>query len=201
MGGLINRIRRFVDADGAPLAHGFFAIGDAHTCTNPLYGRGSSLAVLQAVLVADALAAHPDDRDAAARAYESASAERVEPWYHVSLMTDLAAAKPPTGEPRAVAGARTAPSAPRLDLQTLRRIAASGDPELSVLVAKTMSLLLTPQEVFGDPEVIERLSAAAAVERPRDPEPPASPPPARPERTTDPRRRPLSRASTAHCER
>ena len=40
MGGLINRIRRFVDADGAPLAHGFFAIGDAHTCTNPLYGRG-----------------------------------------------------------------------------------------------------------------------------------------------------------------
>ena len=42
-----------------PLAHGFFAIGDAHTCTNPLYGRGSSLAVLQAVLVADALAAHP----------------------------------------------------------------------------------------------------------------------------------------------
>ena len=52
--GSINRIRRFVDADGAPLAHGFFAIGDAHTCTNPLYGRGSSLAVLQAILVADA---------------------------------------------------------------------------------------------------------------------------------------------------
>jgi 2-polyprenyl-6-methoxyphenol hydroxylase-like FAD-dependent oxidoreductase len=83
MGGLINRIRRFVDADGAPLAHGFFAIGDAHTCTNPLYGRGSSLAVLQAVLVADALEAHPDDRDAAARAYETASATKVEPWYDI----------------------------------------------------------------------------------------------------------------------
>lgn len=173
MGGLINRIRRFVDADGAPLALGFFAIGDAHTCTNPLYGRGSSLAVLQAVLVADALADHPDDREAAARAYESASAERVEPWYHVSLMTDLAAAKPADVKP---AEAPAEPSAPRLDLQTLRRIAASGDPELSVLVAKTMSLLLTPQEVFGDPAVLERLSAAAAVERPRDPNRPKHPP-------------------------
>jgi 2-polyprenyl-6-methoxyphenol hydroxylase-like FAD-dependent oxidoreductase len=173
MGGLINRIRRFVDDDGAPLAHGFFAIGDAHTCTNPLYGRGSSLAVLQAVLVADALAAHPDDRDAAARAYETASAERVEPWYHVSLMTDLAASGPAAAPP---SGARKEPSAPRLDLQTLRRIAASGDPELSVLVAKTMSLLLTPQEVFGNPEVLERLGQAAAAERPRDPGRPKPPP-------------------------
>jgi hypothetical protein len=164
-----------VDDQGAPLAHGFFAIGDAHTCTNPLYGRGSALAVLQAVLVADALAAHPDDRDAAARAYESASAERVEPWYHVSLMTDLAAAKPKAAD-IAPAAAQTEPSAPRLDLQTLRRIAASGDPELSVLVAKTMSLLLTPQEVFGDPEVVERLSHAAAAERPRDPDRPKPPP-------------------------
>jgi 2-polyprenyl-6-methoxyphenol hydroxylase-like FAD-dependent oxidoreductase len=172
MGGLINRIRRFVDEGGAPLAHGFFAIGDAHTCTNPLYGRGSSLAVLQAVLAADALAAHRDDRDAAARAYESASSERVEPWYHISLMTDLAAANPPA-EPREE---RAEPSAPRLDLQTLRRIAASGDPELSVLVAKTMSLLLTPQEVFGDPEVLERLGQAAKVERPRDPNRPKPPP-------------------------
>jgi 2-polyprenyl-6-methoxyphenol hydroxylase-like FAD-dependent oxidoreductase len=167
MGGLINRIRRFVDADGAPLAHGFLAIGDAHTCTNPLYGRGSSLAVLQAVLAADAIAEHGGNRAAAARAYEAVSAARVEPWYHVSLMTDLAARS--TSTETAPKEARTQPSAPRLDLQTLRRIAASGDPELSVLVAKTMSLLLTPQEVFGDPAVVERLSQAAAVERPRDP--------------------------------
>ncbi|MFL6204435.1 MAG: FAD-dependent oxidoreductase [Acidimicrobiales bacterium] len=181
MGGLINRIRRFVAADGSPLAHGFFAIGDAHTCTNPLYGRGSSLAVLQAVLVADALAAHPGDRAAAARAYELASSQRVEPWYHVSLMTDLAAAAPRADEPASAPRAApqeggSAPAAPRLDLQTLRRIAASGDPELSVLVAKTMSLLLTPQEVFGNPEVVERLTAAAAVERPRDPDRPKPPP-------------------------
>jgi 2-polyprenyl-6-methoxyphenol hydroxylase-like FAD-dependent oxidoreductase len=174
MGGLINRLRRFVDADGAPLAHGFFAIGDAHTCTNPLYGRGSSLAVLQAILVADALTAHPEDRDAASRAYESASAERVEPWFDVSVMTD-AAARPREHTERPVVDAE-GPRPPRLDLATLRRIAGSGDPELAVLVARTMSLLLTPQEVFGDPEVLERLASAAATERPRDPSKPRPPP-------------------------
>jgi hypothetical protein len=184
MGGLVNRIRRFLDPAGAPVAHGFFAIGDAHTCTNPLYGRGSSLAVLQAILVTDALAAHPDDPEAAARAYEAASAERVEPWFAVSVMTDAAARPPTDPAPGAAPAPAPAPAgapsdgaaAPRLDLATLRRIAASGDPELSVLVAKTMSLLLTPQEVFGDPAVVERLATAAAVERPRDPNRPARAP-------------------------
>jgi 2-polyprenyl-6-methoxyphenol hydroxylase-like FAD-dependent oxidoreductase len=181
MGGLVNRIRRFVGPGGAPLARGFFAIGDAHTCTNPLYGRGSSLAVLQAVLVTEALAAHPDDRGAAARAYEAASAARIEPWYDISLLTDLAAAAAPPAPPRAAAepaepalapaptAAPAEPRPPRLDLQTLRRIAASGDPELSVLVARTMSLLVTPQEVFGDPEVLRRLSAAATADPARLP--------------------------------
>jgi 2-polyprenyl-6-methoxyphenol hydroxylase-like FAD-dependent oxidoreductase len=164
MGGLINRIRRFVDADGEPLAHGFFAIGDAHTCTNPLYGRGSSLAVLQGVLVADALSDHPDDPDAAARAYEAASTARVEPWYDISLLADLAAAKPARSTPS------SDPAPPRLDLATLLRIAGSGDPELAVLVARTMSLLVTPQEVFGDPEVVRRLTAAASTEKPADPD-------------------------------
>jgi 2-polyprenyl-6-methoxyphenol hydroxylase-like FAD-dependent oxidoreductase len=186
MGGLINRLRRFVDAAGTPAAHGFFAIGDAHTCTNPLYGRGSSLAVLQAVLVADALAEHPADADAAARAYERTSADRVEPWFDVSVMTDAAAAASPPSPPAppggpapgdaAPAATDAPPAAPRLDLATLRRIAGSGDPELAVLVAKTMSLLLTPQEVFGNPAVVERMAAAAAVERPRDPSRPARPP-------------------------
>ncbi len=182
MGGLINRIRRYLDDDGAPLAHGFFAIGDSHTCTNPLYGRGSSLAVLQAVLVADALAEHPSDRDAAAHAYEAASATRVEPWYHVSVMTD-AAARPRPPDPTASgpdpstagstsSGQNASGGGPRLDLAALRRVAASGDPELAVLVARTMSLLVTPQEVFGDPAVLERIAAAAATERPRDPSKP-----------------------------
>jgi len=186
MGGLVSRIRRFVDADGAPLAHGFFAIGDSHTCTNPLYGRGSSLAVLQATLVADALERHPRNGDAAARMYEESSRARVEPWYDVSVLTDLAAMPQPDserGKPPESGAERTekaeeptGPAPPRLDMATLRRIAGAGDPELSLVVARLMSLLLTPQEVFGDPAVLERLATAAATERPRDPTKPPRPP-------------------------
>ncbi len=154
MGGLINRIRRFVDDEGAPLTPGFFAIGDAHTCTNPLYGRGSSLAVLQAVLVADALAAHPADRAGASLAYETASQTRVEPWYEMSLLTD----KP------------SAANLANFDLQSMRRAAGSNDPEIAVLMTRMMSLLATPQEVFGAPEVVAKLAAAAEPKpRPHDP--------------------------------
>jgi hypothetical protein len=131
--------------------------------------------VLQATLVADALAAHPEDRDAAARSYEEASVTRVEPWFDVSVMTDAAAARP-AGDRQERPSRDAAPAAPRLDLATLRRIAASGDPELAVIVARTMSLLLTPQEVFGNPEVLDRLAAAASTERPRDPNKPRRPP-------------------------
>jgi 2-polyprenyl-6-methoxyphenol hydroxylase-like FAD-dependent oxidoreductase len=174
MGGLVNRIRRFTDPAGAPLAHGFFAVGDAHTCTNPLYGRGSSLAVLQATLVADAIGGHPGDLDAAARAYEAASAARVEPWYDVSVLTDGAARRADGPAVRATEdggsnaeAAADAPRSPRLDLGTLRRIIGSGDPELAVLVTRFMSLLLTPHEVFGDPTVLEKIATAAASESPR----------------------------------
>src|SRR5690606_37394953 len=44
MARLLNRRRRFTDEAGEPLVDGFVAVGDAHTCTNPLYGRGCSLA-------------------------------------------------------------------------------------------------------------------------------------------------------------
>ena len=82
MAKLLNRIRRF---DGV---QGFHAVGDAHTCTNPLYGRGCSLAMVQSTLLADALEAHGDDAVARAAAFEAASAEQVEPWYHASVMAD-----------------------------------------------------------------------------------------------------------------
>lgn len=143
MGGLINRIRRF-----RGLARGFFAVGDSHTCTNPLYGRGSSLAVLQAVLVRDALRG-----DEPEGAYEDACAARVEPWYEMSLLTDKPEAANLTG----------------FDLQSMRRATASEDPEVAVQMTRMMSLLITPTELFSDPALVERLRAAG--------EPKPKPPP------------------------
>ncbi|HVT77208.1 MAG TPA: NAD-binding protein [Acidimicrobiales bacterium] len=140
MGGLINRIRRY------PRLDGFFAIGDSHTCTNPLYGRGSSLAVLQAVLVRDALAGGED--------YEAASQRRVEPWYEMSLLTDKPEAANLSG----------------FDLQSMRRATASDDPEVAVQMTRMMSLLTTPTELFSDPALVARLQAAG---EPKTKPPPA----------------------------
>src|SRR5690606_19404696 len=88
MGGLINRLRTFTADDGEPLVLGVHALGDAHTCTNPIYGRGCSLALVQATLLGDAFAAFPDDPVARSREFEAASAREIEPWFHASIEMD-----------------------------------------------------------------------------------------------------------------
>jgi 2-polyprenyl-6-methoxyphenol hydroxylase-like FAD-dependent oxidoreductase len=88
MGGLINRLRRFTDARGRPLLTGLHVVGDAHTCTNPMYGRGCALAFVQATLLSQAYAAHGTDAPKRAAAYEALSAREVEPWFHTSVAMD-----------------------------------------------------------------------------------------------------------------
>ena len=105
MTGLINRTRSFTDATGTPLVGGLIACGDAHTCTNPAYGRGQSLALRQATFIADAVAEH-DDLLEAGRAYEAASAEQVTPWYHFSVLTDQMRASASGGDRVAAAERR-----------------------------------------------------------------------------------------------
>ena len=63
-------------------------MGDAHTCTNPLYGRGCSLAMVQAQLVADALADAARRRRGVGRAYEAACGAEMHPWYRASVAQD-----------------------------------------------------------------------------------------------------------------
>ncbi len=92
MGGLINRQVSYRDEEGRPLVLGFHAVGDAHTCTNPLYGRGCSLGMVQATLLADAVVTHPGTSRAelAARAvaYEDATDREIRPWYRASVNQD-----------------------------------------------------------------------------------------------------------------
>jgi 2-polyprenyl-6-methoxyphenol hydroxylase-like FAD-dependent oxidoreductase len=89
MARLRNRIRRFL-VDGRPAALGVVAIGDAHTCTNPLYGRGCSLGIVHAELLADAVAEHGAFDDGFHLAFEAATAEQIEPWYRAAVMQDRA---------------------------------------------------------------------------------------------------------------
>ena len=156
MGGLLNRLRRFVDDDGRPLALGVHAVGDAHTCTNPLYGRGCTLAMVQAVLLADAFADHPDDPVARAAAYEAGCAREVEPWYHSALELDRAGADP-TGR----GGTGLAGSVQGRAMAAVF-VAAATDPVLGRALVRFWNLLVTPAGMMADAEVMARMAEVMA---------------------------------------
>jgi 2-polyprenyl-6-methoxyphenol hydroxylase-like FAD-dependent oxidoreductase len=164
MAKLLNRIRTF---DGVL---GFHAVGDAHTCTNPLYGRGCSLAMVQATLLADAVAAHPDDPAARAAEYEAASAREIEPWYHAAVMADRdnrgevdADESDPRSFMRAVMRDGLAP-AMRTDQRVFRAF------------LRTFNLLTTPDALLRDGEIITRVIEVYNDRDNRPPEPDLGPP-------------------------
>ena len=86
---------RFVDDDGRPLVLGFHAVGDAHTCTNPLYGRGCSLALVQALLLARRARRPPGRRrPRGPRPTRPAARARSSRWFEASVQMDQAGADP-----------------------------------------------------------------------------------------------------------
>ena len=87
MAGLVNRLRRFV-VGGLPVATGIYAVGDSSVCTNPVYGRGCSLAMVHAELLTDTLAAQGNDDVAAVLAFAEATRTTIEPWYGAALAQD-----------------------------------------------------------------------------------------------------------------
>ena len=181
MGGLLNRLRRFA-AEGRPAVLGFHAVGDAHTCTNPLYGRGCTLALVQAVLLADATAAHPGDPGGRAEAYEAACTREVEPWYDLAVQTDRSGADP-TGFGTGSAGAGedgdgtddgegAAPLSPQAKAMSALFVAGATDPVIGRALARLWNLLDTPAALAANPEVVARMAAVMA-------DPDAYPPPPR----------------------
>jgi 2-polyprenyl-6-methoxyphenol hydroxylase-like FAD-dependent oxidoreductase len=155
MGGLVNRLRRFVDADGRPLVTGFHAAGDAHTCTNPIYGRGCSLALVQATALTDAFGEYPDDPAGRVRAYEKTCHEQSEPWYHLSVQAD-------EGRQRRASGG--SPAGP------LDRLFAVGtdDPVVGRAILRVVNLLATPADLLADPVVVGRAMELATAEATRE---------------------------------
>jgi 2-polyprenyl-6-methoxyphenol hydroxylase-like FAD-dependent oxidoreductase len=159
MAGLVNRIRTFTAPDGTPLVAGLVACGDAHTCTNPAYGRGQSLALRQAVLLADALREH-GDLLAAGRAYEAACKEHVEPWYHFSVLTDSMRSAAATGDGPGAGGGGF----------DFRAVFAGGDadPELIHTFLRVFHLLEPPMVLMAR---LPEMQAAAAARPAPPPDP------------------------------
>ncbi|GLZ45406.1 hypothetical protein Acsp06_15910 [Actinomycetospora sp. NBRC 106375] len=159
MGGLHNTFRRLV-ADGHPVATGLLAVGDAVCTTNPTFGRGIGVALRTIADLADVLATHPEDPDAASLAMDRAILEHVRPWYADQAATDagrLAALRHTVlGEP--------APPAPpladdRVTFAQLRR-ASLTDPLAFRAVARIMGMVGDAEKLYADPDVVAATRAA-----------------------------------------
>lgn len=87
MARLVNRKVDFV-IDGRPAITGLFAVGDSHICTNPLYGRGCSLALVHAYELSRVLAEHDARSVDAALAFHDATAAELVPWYDAAVAQD-----------------------------------------------------------------------------------------------------------------
>lgn len=146
MAGLINRRRRLVVGE-RPVATGVYAVGDASVCTNPLYGRGCALAMVQAHLLADVLDEHAAREQAAAVAYHEATVEHIEPWYRAA--TDQDHAGDDGGEP-------TMASVIRHGLLP----AARRDPVVFRAFVRSFNLLQPPGAIMSDATVVARVLAA-----------------------------------------
>jgi 2-polyprenyl-6-methoxyphenol hydroxylase-like FAD-dependent oxidoreductase len=204
MGGLINRQVHYLDDAGAPRLLGFHAVGDAHTCTNPLYGRGCSLAMVQSTLLADAVSAHPGDDveslRARAVAFEQSSEREIRPWYFAAITQDrlnreaahdraeqrkrdlaeMASAAPEEAlsdatEDDDAAAARTT----REFVQSLLREgllpAVRTDAVVFRAFVRSFNLLDPPDRITSDPDVIARVMTAYQSKDERPPEPPLGP--------------------------
>jgi flavin-dependent dehydrogenase len=168
MAKLLNRLRAFGTVSG------FHAVGDAHTCTNPLYGRGCSLAMVQATMLADATAAH-DDPLTRASAYEAASAREIEPWYHAAVLSDRE-----NREAAALADGTVDESDPRAFFRSVLRegLAPAMRTDQLVLRAfiRTFNLLTTPDALMRDGDVMTRVMAVYNDRENRAPEALLGPP-------------------------
>ncbi len=180
MAGLLNRQRRFLDDAGAPTVLGLHVVGDAHTASNPLYGRGCSLAMVMADELATALRDVAGDATAAATAYEAAVAREVEPWYRASITADRQSRSFAAWE----AAHRDDPDAdpaddPDASMVALLRDgmmpAVRTDPHVFRTFIRTFNLLVAPETVMTDGAVLAAVMTCYQERDQRPPDPPMGP--------------------------
>ena len=155
MGGLRNTYRQFV-VEEQPVAHGFFAVGEAAIHTNPLYGRGCSLSFLHAHLLADAIAAHAHDT-ARQRQFHRATQQQLLPFYAAAVERDTASLR---RAQQYLDGPRT----PRLRQRLLRAFmqhglapAMRGDLEVRRAFLRDFHMLAPPGAAIRRPRVLLRI--------------------------------------------
>jgi 2-polyprenyl-6-methoxyphenol hydroxylase-like FAD-dependent oxidoreductase len=151
-------------SDGAPVATGVLAMGDAWACTNPSVGRGASIGMMHARCLRDVLAEVPaGDHVALARRWDAATLETVEPYYRDTLDFDRHRLAEIDAE---IEGVPYETDDPDWHHGEAVRRGAAADPDLLRTYARLRCVFATTAEVWAEPGVAER---AAAVTPPPPP--------------------------------
>lgn len=166
MAGLANVRRRLV-RDGEPVALGVFAVGDSAICTNPLYGRGCTLAFVHAFLLADAFCDHGGDPWRTALAFDEATRREVLPWYRAAVASDADAREVADLLRRGIDPAAPPDAGGEVDARRfLRSVLRDGlapalrrDGVVLRAFLRSFHLLGAPEAPFTDPEVVRRVTA------------------------------------------
>ena len=156
LAGIEDRSRRLV-ADGNPIATGLVAVGDAWACTNPSVGRGASMAIIQAGLLRDLLReTDPADHDKLARRFDEVSMRVVDPLYRATVWNDQHRLAEMAAD---AAGTAYHTDDPRWPMSKALLAASLRDPDLARGYESIAAFIATPDEVFSEPGIVDRVIA------------------------------------------
>lgn len=155
MGNLFNVWRSYV-SEGLPQVRDFFAVGDAAIRTNPLYGRGCSLSVMHAHVLADILDRTTDPLERAVL-FDRESRREIRPYWDSLVKQDQGAIRRARNEQKQ--GYR-----PRFKARLIRSFAedAIGPATRNHLdvyraIMKTFHMLEVPTRWLKDPVVMAKV--------------------------------------------
>jgi 2-polyprenyl-6-methoxyphenol hydroxylase-like FAD-dependent oxidoreductase len=153
-----DRYRRLA-VDGEPVVTGVVAAGDAWACTNPSLGRGISMGLLHACALRDVLReVPPSDAQAFARRWDEVTEATVAPLYRATLFFDRHRLAEIDAE---IAGRPYEPEDPAWAISTALYSGAPFDPDVLRAQQSIAGLLTTPNEVVGEPGMLDRIISAA----------------------------------------
>ena len=154
MAGIEDRHRRLV-VDDRPVATGVVAVGDAWACTNPSLGRGAAIGLLHASCLRDLLRdVDPDDPEKLARRFDEATTTVVEPLYRMTLGFDRHRLAEIAAD---VDGTPYVTDDPRWRIGKATFAASLTDPDITRAYLSLASLLVTPDELFATPGLVDRV--------------------------------------------
>lgn len=163
MGGLQSTLVRIV-REGEPVVHGLHVIGDACSTTSPTYGRGLSWALAHAGVLADAIAQYPDDLGRQAHAVDAWVTDELEPFYDDAIAVDASRVQTMRAAMLGQPAPAVAPQPTEARTDTSRPTwaaifaASFSDPYVWSRLARCQSLLATPNELYNDVTIRERVA-------------------------------------------